>query len=272
MSEPFLIEGPAVISFSGGRTSGYMLRRILDVGLQPDVHVLFANTGKERPETLDFIHECETRWAVPVQWLEYRPWTTERDHHPSQFDVDVVTYEIASRNGEPFDRLLQKLGFLPNVTLRSCTHYLKTKTINKYAKEALGFDHWAAVIGIRADEPRRVAKLLAQNEREDGERTLPLHEAGITVEDVMAFWKQQPFDLQLRPDEGNCDLCFLKATPKIINLVREQPERARWWADWEARSGQAFRKDRPGYAMMLAQQDLFLGLEDEPLIECYCHD
>lgn len=28
--DPFLIEGPAVISFSGGRTSGYMLRRILD--------------------------------------------------------------------------------------------------------------------------------------------------------------------------------------------------------------------------------------------------
>ena len=27
---PYLIEGPAVISFSGGRTSGYMLKHILD--------------------------------------------------------------------------------------------------------------------------------------------------------------------------------------------------------------------------------------------------
>src|SRR5690242_17474485 len=40
---PFQIEGPAVISFSGGRTSAYMLRRILDEGVRPDVFVLFAD-------------------------------------------------------------------------------------------------------------------------------------------------------------------------------------------------------------------------------------
>lgn len=41
MSDPFLIEGPAAISFSGGRTSALMLRRILDAHggtLPPDVH------------------------------------------------------------------------------------------------------------------------------------------------------------------------------------------------------------------------------------------
>ena len=45
---PYLIHGPALISFSGGRTSGYMLKKILDAhsGLLPDdVHVTFANTG-----------------------------------------------------------------------------------------------------------------------------------------------------------------------------------------------------------------------------------
>lgn len=60
----FKIDGPAVISFSGGRTSGLMLRRCLDAGLQPDVHVLFANTGKERPETLDFVRDCGLNWGV----------------------------------------------------------------------------------------------------------------------------------------------------------------------------------------------------------------
>lgn len=60
---PYFITGPALISFSGGRTSGYMLRHILDAHdgtLPDDVVVTFANTGKEREETLRFVHDCAT--------------------------------------------------------------------------------------------------------------------------------------------------------------------------------------------------------------------
>jgi 3'-phosphoadenosine 5'-phosphosulfate sulfotransferase (PAPS reductase)/FAD synthetase len=63
------IDGPALISFSGGRTSGYMLWHILDAydgKLPDDVHVCFANTGKEREETLRFVHECGSRWGVSL--------------------------------------------------------------------------------------------------------------------------------------------------------------------------------------------------------------
>jgi len=63
---PYLIEGPAVISFSGGRTSGYMLKHILDAHggtLPDDIIVSFQNTGKEMPETLDFVRDCGERWA-----------------------------------------------------------------------------------------------------------------------------------------------------------------------------------------------------------------
>lgn len=64
--DPFRIIGPACISFSGGRTSAYMLRRILNAHggeLPADVHAVFANTGKERLETLDFVHECAAHWG-----------------------------------------------------------------------------------------------------------------------------------------------------------------------------------------------------------------
>ena len=53
-ADPWRVPRPAVISFSGGRTSGYMLKHILDAhsGRFPyDVAVIFANTGLERPET-----------------------------------------------------------------------------------------------------------------------------------------------------------------------------------------------------------------------------
>ena len=60
MINPYKIPTPALISFSGGRTSGFMLWNILnayDGKLPEDIHVVFANTGKEANETLDFIDD-----------------------------------------------------------------------------------------------------------------------------------------------------------------------------------------------------------------------
>ena len=47
-----------IINFSGGRTSAYMTKRLIDEGLD-DYIVAFQNTGEEMPETLDFINECD---------------------------------------------------------------------------------------------------------------------------------------------------------------------------------------------------------------------
>ena len=102
-TDPYHINGPAVISFSGGRTSGYMLWHILDRydgKLPDDVHVIFANTGKEMPETLDFIQECSERWNVKVTWLEYDA--------NAEYQTKTVNHNSASRNGEPFKSLIVK--------------------------------------------------------------------------------------------------------------------------------------------------------------------
>src|SRR5689334_7834999 len=122
MSNPFRIEGPAVVSFSGGRTSGLMLRRILDAGLQPDVHVLFANTGREREETLAFVYEIETRWQILVHWLERPMFASAHER-----GYNEVTYATASRHGEPFEQLIAERACLPNPAQRWCTSELKTR-------------------------------------------------------------------------------------------------------------------------------------------------
>lgn len=71
--DPFKIDGPTCISFSGGRTSAYMLWRVLQSngGLPSDAVVCFANTGKESPETLYFVQACAREWSVPITWVEY---------------------------------------------------------------------------------------------------------------------------------------------------------------------------------------------------------
>jgi 3'-phosphoadenosine 5'-phosphosulfate sulfotransferase (PAPS reductase)/FAD synthetase len=60
--------------FSGGRTSGYMLNKLMeaDKNFKNNYIVCFANTGKERQETLDFVHACEVNFDVEINWLEYR--------------------------------------------------------------------------------------------------------------------------------------------------------------------------------------------------------
>ena len=60
---PYRVPLPAVVTFSGGRTPAYMPKHILDAyggELPDDVAVVYANTGLERPETLDFIDTCAT--------------------------------------------------------------------------------------------------------------------------------------------------------------------------------------------------------------------
>lgn len=52
-----LPDGNVQIAFSGGRTSAYMLHKLLDAngGLPDRAVVTFQNTGREMPETLDFV-------------------------------------------------------------------------------------------------------------------------------------------------------------------------------------------------------------------------
>jgi 3'-phosphoadenosine 5'-phosphosulfate sulfotransferase (PAPS reductase)/FAD synthetase len=226
---PYRIEGPALISFSGGRTSAYMLHEILrahDGALPADVHVVFANTGKEREETLRFVHECSEHWGVNVTWVE------------RTFDVpgfEIVSHNSASRNGEPFARVIQRRGFLPNAVARFCTIELKVRAMRNFMK-GHGYRTWTNAVGLRYDEGHRIFKGIARNESgKDPWTTIwPLSTARVTKRDVLAFWKKQPFDLGLHGVEGNCDLCFLKGKDKLLSLMRRNPDAALWWIEQEA--------------------------------------
>ena len=283
MRDPFRVDGPTCISFSGGRTSAYMLWRVLQSngGLPAEAVVCFANTGKEEEATLRFVRDCGANWNVPITWVEYR--NDERGYA-------VVDFDTASRNGEPFEAIIRKRQYLPNPVTRFCTSELKIRTMAKLLKNrAMLADGLDMFIGIRADEQRRVAKIRAGKNSESASITncVPLADAGVTIADMAAFWHAQPFRLELPTPNGktlagNCDLCFLKAGNQVQTLIAEKPERAIWWARMEALalalaskpSGARFRSDRPSYQAMyenaLNQADAF-GFEDEG-IACFCGD
>ncbi len=241
MINPYMLpDGNVQISFSGGRTSAFMLHQILEAnGDLPDrCQVLFQNTGREMPQTLDFVQECASRWGVAVTWLEYR-------RQDAKTAFEVVSHNSASRNGEPFDQLIEYKKILPNALIRFCTVELKIRTAKRYLK-SIGWKQWVNAVGIRADEPDRLAR---SPKKDCWTPWHPLAQAGVSQKEIVSFWARQPFRLDLpvvngKTMYGNCDGCFLKSEAQLAMLLREHPERFDWWLGAEGR-----HEDRGNYGM-----------------------
>lgn len=228
---PYLLPaGPVQIAFSGGRTSAYMLHHIAEAngGLPEDrVQVVFTNTGREMPETLDFVAECERRWGIPVARVEFRL---------GEPGFEVVGHQALARDGEPFEAMVMARRYLPNRVARFCTQELKVRPVNKMLR-SLGWEQWTAALGIRHDEPRRVS---AERQRERWQPWYPLNDAKVSRHDVVSWWRRQSFDLRLEAIDGksvlgNCDGCFLKSERFLAGLARDMPERHAWWEGLEAK-------------------------------------
>jgi 3'-phosphoadenosine 5'-phosphosulfate sulfotransferase (PAPS reductase)/FAD synthetase len=289
--DPFRIDTRTAISVSGGRTSAYMLHRVLRSNggrLPADAVAMFANTGKEEEATLRFVRDMGERWGVPIQWIEYRP---------DDVGFALVDFESASRNGEPFEAMVKKERFLPSPVQRICTSRLKVRVMHRYFRTLGWFDDddgWDQMIGIRADEHRRVSKIRQRGTSTETVKetmVVPLADVGVTLAEVADFWRAQPFQLDLYTDPkgrtlgGNCDLCFLKPAAQIMSLIAEKPQRAVWWARMEAHAEAEwaekrsadywrFRNDRPTYAQMAAfvRDQRVLFDPDEEAIPCLCGD
>ena len=265
MRSPYFIDEPAAISFSGGRTSAYMLYKILeahDGQLPEELEVVFCNTGKEMDETLDFVQACSDNWGVDIAWLEFQGIKAK---------PKIVDWEAASRDGTPFDLLTTEKSFLPNAVMRFCTVELKIKLIEKY----MGGD-FLTVVGIRADEPARVVK-----QRSKPDYLVPLADAMVTIADIRDFWETQNFGLQLPmmpngvSNMSNCDLCFLKGAGIKISAIEQDPNLADWWIAQEKKIGGRFMKDHMDYKTMQViarDQGTLFDFDDSETIPCFCGD
>lgn len=269
MSNPFLLTAPAVVNVSGGRTSALMLRRVMDAHggrLPTGVYAVFCNTGDEREETLRFVSEIERRWCA-VTWLERDPGEGFRE----------VEYETASRRAEPFEQLIRERRFLPHHGARFCTQELKIEPVRSWMK-AQGHEHWTSAVGLRADEPSRVAKHRERQRREDDfDSVYPLHRAGVRTPDVMAYWRASDFDLGLQWWESNCRNCFLKSRAILERTERDAPGTLAWGARMESAIGATFVKGRRYLDVIAsARHPVLPGLDLDAQaftpIDCHCTD
>lgn len=198
---------------SGGKTSAYMTKKLLDTKTDEyNIVVCFANTGQENNQTLEFINKCDQQFNFNTIWLE-----TVVNGEGVGCSHKIVTYETANRNGKPFEDVVKKYG-IPNNGYPHCTKMLKEEPIHSYIK-SIGWKRgeYFTAIGIRTDEPHRVRRnKTIQN------KIYPLVDWFPTDKlDILDFWEEQSFQLQLEDYQGNCKWCYKKSNKKLFQIIKD---------------------------------------------------
>lgn len=224
-----------LVSFSGGETSAYMLWWILkNWSNKYEIKVVFANTGQENEETLIFVQKVSKFLNVEVVWIEavtnfeYRKGTTHK----------IVSFETASRNGEPFEDMIKKHG-IPNPATPHCNRELKLNAINSYMR-SIGWKKYFTAIGIRSDEfdrmnANRIKKRLLYPLISDKPMTKPK---------INQWWSLQPFRLNLKGYQGNCKTCWKKTDAKLYTLINENESQFDFFEQMENKYGSYIPESR----------------------------
>jgi hypothetical protein len=217
-----------LISFSGGESSAYMTQWLLKNKLNEfDIKVVFANTGEENENTIEFTQKCDEYFGFNCIWVE----CVTDPKNGNGVRAKVVDFETASRNGEPFEAMINKHG-IPNSSTPHCTRELKVRTISAYMRQ-IGWTDYYTAIGIRIDEPHRINKnwkKLKHIYPLISNKFCPMRKPQINQ-----FWKDMPFRIDLKGYEDNCKVCWKKSLRKLMTIAKNYPERFEKFSEWESK-------------------------------------
>jgi len=226
-----------LVSFSGGETSAFMAQWIKNhwQDKYDDISYVFANTGLENEQTLEFVQKCDKYFKLDIVWVE----ANVIHEYKKGTDYISVDFETASRNGEPFEEVIKKYG-IPNMANPQCTRELKQVPINKYGKNIYGKSGFDSAIGIRYDEIDRM-----NEKREKLRLVYPLiTDIKITKKHINFFWTQMPFRLELKGYQGNCITCYKKGDKKLFQIYKENPKAFDFMDRMEKKYGNFFPPQR----------------------------
>jgi hypothetical protein len=215
-----------VVSFSGGRTSAYMVYLIEQMRKsgewQGNVEYIFMDTGAEHPKTYEFIKKCVANFGIDLTCLY------------GDFNQPVGvghTYKVAPLEqcrhdmiSGPFAQLMKKYG-APTVMSAWCTSRMKEETHDKYCNDKYGKGKYVTWLGIRADEPKRLKIGRSPSLRYLAEIS------DFEKDDILDFWSGMPFDLEIQEHLGNCVFCIKKSINKLALAARDEPELAAQWIE-----------------------------------------
>lgn len=214
------LEERILASVSGGRTSMFMLEWLLkNKGPHQEIKAVFANTSWEHFETIEFVNKCDKRWQ---QLYDFKLVWVEAVVNEGRVACThkIVDYETCKKNKEVFSEMCSKYG-IPNINYPHCTRELKENPIHDYMNNVMmwGKGSYSTAIGIRVDEPRRIKR-----NKTPYNKIYPLvdwHPDQPDKLDIIDWWEDQEFDLNIPEHLGNCVGCFKKSNKKLLKVIRD---------------------------------------------------
>jgi hypothetical protein len=247
-----------VVSFSGGRTSAYLCKIMIDTYGRDNIDFIYMDTGAEHSKTYEFIRKVNNEFGLDLICLRgdfTRPLG-------AGVGYSIVDIESLSPDLVPFKSMLSKYG-VPYIGGMFCTDRMKLKPFKKYCDDTYGKKNYETWLGIRADElPRVFGKKLYSRLLELGyedDRLISMYSMGIEnlsnelvqpyeddmfhgilkrrstdlrymaeisdfdKQDVLNYWTKMPFDLDLDEWSGNCEFCPKKSNLKLAASQRDSP-------------------------------------------------
>lgn len=204
-----------LVSFSGGRTSAYLVIAAIEKFGVENVDVVSMDTGAEHPMTYEFMRQFHAyileTYGVEITYLRTdfnTPLGEGNKYHI--LNIDEIRSDI-----KPFREMIKKYG-VPYIGGMFCTDRMKLVPFTKYCQDKYGRGNYETWLGIRADEPKRLKpkkgiKYLA--DISDFEK-----------EDILNFWSEMPFDLKIPEWLGNCVFCPKKSNLKLAAAQRDEQE------------------------------------------------
>ena len=155
------------------------------------------------------------------------------------------------------------------------TEKVKSNPTKKFANDIFGKgkDSYQLAIGYRKEDmPKRIswAEIKA-----DTKRIFPLltdFEVPIGQHELNIFWDSQPFKLGIHNKFGNCELCWKKSTPNLIDNIRYGTRFIDWFKAMESTYQSTMFRDRRSIddLVRLAQEPIQLSFPFETADGCVC--
>lgn len=268
-----------MVTVSGGRSSAFMAYHILTNEKYNDYNkvFIFANTGQERKETIDFLKNIEKYWGIKLVIVE----AVGSEEMGIGIGFKVVEWETISMDSEPFREIIKHKNKgvfegVPNQESPYCSENLKTIPCKKYCDSIFGVNNYVKAIGYRKEDmPKRIT---LTEVKEDKTRIFPLitdFETIIGIPELNKFWDNQLFKLTIHGKFGNCELCWKKSHNNLIENIRFGVRSVDFWQEMEQKYGNtAFRNrksinDLVRLAQLPYAPEIDFGMEDE--YKCVCN-